>query len=181
MFSVLAPQYDDLRNFHNDISKLNPFPGPWHDPLLVRTTLIENDIVGIDPFNNWITPFDFIPGVGAYAKGYRGVKGLQSAYRLYGHGLGRFGVAKALDAATDFSGIASKIYGMSDNFLQSRGQDRKSGTSVSSVLPKTSRGTKPSRRASPGKTSKPFWSNGKPKCKKGFRYDFKRKLCVKIK
>ncbi len=64
---------------------------------------------------------------------------------------------------------------------KSRGQDKKSGTSVPSVLPRTPRGTKPSRRASPGKTSKPFWSNGKPKCKKGFRYDFKRKLCVKIK
>ena len=68
-----------------------------------------------------------------------------------------------------------------DKLSKSRGQDRKSGTSVSPVLPKTPRGTKPSRRASPGKTSKPFWANGKPKCKKGFRYDFKRKLCVKIK
>ena len=65
--------------------------------------------------------------------------------------------------------------------LQSRGQDRKSGTSVSPVLPKTPRGTKPSRPTRSGSTSKPFWANGKPKCKKGFRYDFKRKLCVKIK
>jgi len=64
---------------------------------------------------------------------------------------------------------------------KSRGQDGKSGSSGPSVPPKTPRGTKPSRRASPGKTSKPFWSNGKPKCKKGFRYDYKRKLCVKIK
>ncbi len=75
--------------------------------------------------------------------------------------------------------------GMAIDYLlsskKSRGQDKKSGTLVPPVLPKTPRGTKPSRRASPGKTSKPFWSNGKPKCKKGFRYDFKRKLCVKIK
>ncbi len=28
-------------------------------------------------------------------------------------------------------------------------------------------------------TLKPFWSNGKPKCRKGYRYDFKRKMCVK--
>ena len=64
---------------------------------------------------------------------------------------------------------------------KSPSQDRKSGTSVSPVLPKTLGGTKPSRRARPGSTSKPFWSNGKPKCRKGFRYDYKRKLCVKIK
>ena len=28
-------------------------------------------------------------------------------------------------------------------------------------------------------TLEPFWSNGKPKCRKGYRYDFKRKMCVK--
>lgn len=39
---------------------------------------------------------------------------------------------------------------------------------------------KPSRPTSSGQTSKPFWSSGKPKCKKGYRYDFRRKLCVKI-
>jgi len=64
---------------------------------------------------------------------------------------------------------------------QSRGQDGKSGVSTPSVPPKTPRGTKPSRPTRSGSTSKPFWSNGKPKCKKGFRYDYKRKLCVKIK
>jgi len=62
----------------------------------------------------------------------------------------------------------------------SGGKDGKMpGRPVPPVLPP--RPIKPSRRASPGQTSKPFWSNGKPKCKKGFRYDFKRKLCVKIK
>ena len=28
-------------------------------------------------------------------------------------------------------------------------------------------------------TLKPFWSDGIPKCRKGYRYDFKRKMCVK--
>lgn len=65
--------------------------------------------------------------------------------------------------------------------IKSPSQDSKSKTEVFPVEPKTLGDTKPSRRASPGKTSKPFWSNGKPKCKKGFRYDFKRKLCVMIK
>jgi len=176
VFRVLAPHPDDLRKIRKEV-----MPGPWHDPFLIRTTLIEKDIIGLNPFTNWVTPFDFIPGVGAYAKGARGVKGLQSAYRLYGYGLGRFGLAKALDAGTDFIGIGSKIYGMYPDNLQSPDQHRKSGTSVPSVRAKTSGGTKPSRRARSGKTSKPFWSNGKPKCKKGFRYDFKRKLCVKIK
>ena len=65
---------------------------------------------------------------------------------------------------------------------QSRSQDEKSRASSRSVKPKTLRGnSKPSRQTRSGQTSKPFWSQGKPKCKKGFRYDFKRKLCVKIK
>jgi hypothetical protein len=43
----------------------------------------------------------------------------------------------------------------------------------SSVAPKSS------RAAGAAQTLKPFWSNGKPKCRKGYRYDFKRKMCVK--
>ena len=77
------------------------------------------------------------------------------------------------------------IFGLPGKLLEleqkkSRDQDRKPGASAPSVLPKTSRGTKPSKPTSSGSTSKPFWDSGKPKCKKGFRYDFKRKLCVKI-
>ena len=69
-----------------------------------------------------------------------------------------------------------------DIYSESRSQDEKSGISMPPVKPKTLRGnSKPSRPVSSGQTSKPFWANGKPKCKKGFRYDFKRKLCVKIK
>lgn len=65
---------------------------------------------------------------------------------------------------------------------ESRSQDEKSRPSGRPVKPKTLRGNNnPSRPVSSGLTSKPFWTNGKPKCKKGFRYDFKRKLCVKIK
>ncbi len=44
---------------------------------------------------------------------------------------------------------------------------------------KTTSGTKSSRGAKSPQTLKPFWSNGKPKCRKGYRYDFKRKVCVK--
>ena len=157
----------------------NPFPGPWHDPLLIRTTLIEKDIIGLDPRYNWITPFDLIPGVGAYTKGARGVKGLHSAYRLYGHGLGRFAKLKALEAGSDFIGIGSKIYGMLSDSKESPGR-AVAGTDIgvtkredSRVAPKFSGGVKTPQ------TLKPFWSNGKPKCPKGFRYDFKRKMCVK--
>lgn len=45
--------------------------------------------------------------------------------------------------------------------------------------PKTPGGTKSSRGAKSPQMLKPFWSNGKPKCRKGYRYDFKRKMCVK--
>ena len=63
-------------------------------------------------------------------------------------------------------------------------QDARSSTDVVSPGrgPKTRGGTKSSRGSSGNRkpqTLKPFWSNGKPKCPKGFRYDFKRKMCVK--
>ncbi len=62
---------------------------------------------------------------------------------------------------------------------KSPSQDMTSTPGVGQI-PKTLGGTK-SSRASPGEaqTLKPFWSNGKPKCRKGYRYDFKRKMCVK--
>jgi len=56
---------------------------------------------------------------------------------------------------------------------KSTSQDKKSGRSRSSVLPKTDVGNFSTRN--------PYWVNGKPKCKSGFRYDFKRRLCIKIK
>ncbi len=46
-------------------------------------------------------------------------------------------------------------------------------------VPKTRSGTKSSRAAGAAQTLKPFWSDGLPKCRKGYRYDFKRKMCVK--
>jgi hypothetical protein len=54
---------------------------------------------------------------------------------------------------------------------QSSSQDSKTKTAVFPVEPKTLGGIN---------TFKPFWQNGKPKCKKGYRYDYKRRLCVKI-
>ena len=83
---------------------------------------------------------------------------------------------------TSYSRPLSMLYSMQQNKIVTResiGSTRRSGGPVQA---KTSGGnSKPSRPTRSGQTSKPFWSNGKPKCKKGFRYDFKRKLCVKIK
>ena len=67
---------------------------------------------------------------------------------------------------------------------KSPGQDMTLPGSPGRQLPKTSGGTKSTRGGKSGssrspQTLKPFWSNGKPKCRKGFRYDFKRKMCVK--
>ena len=45
---------------------------------------------------------------------------------------------------------------------------------------KSSRGGKSGSSRSP-QTLQPFWSNGKPKCRKGYRYDFRRKMCIKSK
>ena len=53
--------------------------------------------------------------------------------------------------------------------IKSPSQDLKSKTAVFPVEPKTLGGNL---------TFKPFWHNGKPKCKKGYRYDYKRRLCV---
>lgn len=73
------------------------------------------------------------------------------------------------DSLIPFSGMLKK---------QSPRQDTLTSTSDDRV-PKTRGGTKSSRGAKSPQTLKPFWSNGKPKCRKGYRYDFKRKMCVK--
>ena len=78
-----------------------------------------------------------------------------------------------------FPSLAGIGYGLLSKYLQSIGQDGKPGAATPPVPPMTPIGTKPSKPTRSGSTSKPFWSSGKPKCKKGFRYDFKRKLCVK--
>ena len=55
-------------------------------------------------------------------------------------------------------------------YIESRGgRDAKPGTTVPPVGPgrRPRPPVKPSRPGSPGQTSKPFWANGKPKCKKG--------------
>jgi hypothetical protein len=66
----------------------------------------------------------------------------------------------------------SKVIGRrtSNGSSKSSPQDRKSGRSRSSVLPKTGGGNK--------KFIGAFWVKGKPKCKKGYTYDFRRKMCV---
>jgi len=64
--------------------------------------------------------------------------------------------------------------------IQSPSQDALTpGNSSRSRVPKTRGGTKSSRAAKSAQTLKPFWSDGKPKCRKGYRYDFKRKMCVR--
>ena len=54
-------------------------------------------------------------------------------------------------------------------------------TSIGGSKREDSRVTISSRGAAAAapQTLKPFWSDGKPKCRKGYRYDFKRKMCVK--
>jgi hypothetical protein len=65
--------------------------------------------------------------------------------------------------------------------LEKEQSPRQDMTSVikTGQIPKTRGGTKSSGSTKVLQTSKPFWSNGKPKCPKGFRYDFKRKMCVR--
>ena len=77
-------------------------------------------------------------------------------------------------------------YGVTGYYLQqlqekgkSPSQDMTLPGSPGRQIPKTLGGTKSFRGAKSPQTLKPFWSNGKPKCRKGYRYDFKRKMCVK--
>ncbi|MDC0465129.1 hypothetical protein OAN31_05910 [Pseudomonadales bacterium] len=118
-----------------------------------------------------------MPGIGSQI---RNVPALLAG-RLSIHRVGQL-YGPTLLGLPSFGGMAiSYIY---DQLTESRGgRDAKPGTTVPPVGPgrRPRPPIKPSRPGKPGQTSKPFWSNGKPKCKKGFRYDFKRKLCVKIK
>ncbi len=153
-----------------------PIPEHIHEKLDVVNEKYK--IFGLNPFEYWVTPLDFVPGVGAYAKGAKGVKGLGRARRMHKFGLGHFAFLRALDAGTEFIGLASKAYNMLFDEDESPRQDVTSVTSTGQT-PKTRGGTKSSRAVNTAQTLKPFWSEGKPKCRKGYRYDFKRKMCVK--
>ena len=138
--------------------------------------LIEEDIIGLDPRYNLITPFDLV--FGTYTKGYQGAKGLYHGVQLVRLGLGRFGTIKIAESLMDLYSFGQKGVDMYQHFGQSPRQD----TLISPPdvrVPKTRGGTKSSRAAGAAQTLKPFWSNGKPKCRTGYRYDFKRKMCVK--
>ena len=63
--------------------------------------------------------------------------------------------------------------------IKSPRQDMTLSGSPGRQIPKTPGGTRSSRAPGGAQTLKPFWSNGKLKCRKGYRYDFKRKMCVK--
>ena len=141
--------------------------------------LIEKDIIGLDPRYNLITPFDLV--LGTYTKGYQGAKAVWTGTKLIRLGFSGFGRRSIAMGVVDLYGFISKVENMYSHFSQSIGQDGKPGAATPPVPPMTPIGTKPSKPTRSGSTSKPFWSSGKPKCKKGFRYDFKRKLCVKIK
>jgi hypothetical protein len=67
---------------------------------------------------------------------------------------------------------SSKVIGRRTSIGSSKSssQDRKSGRPRSSVLPKTGDGNKKFLNA--------YWVKGKPKCKKGYTYNFRRKMCV---
>ena len=143
--------------------------------------LIEHDIIGLDPRYNLVTPIDVV--LGTFTKGYHGTKAVYTGSKLIAQGFSGYGKRALLNGLVDLYGFTSKGFDMVEHFLSesSGGRDAKpvSGQLVGPVL--RPRPSEPSRPVSSGQTSKPFWANGKPKCKKGFRYDFKRKLCVKIK
>jgi hypothetical protein len=144
--------------------------------------LIEKDIIGLDPRYNLVTPFDIV--LGTPIKGYQGTKAVYTGSVLIYKGFSGYGKRALLNGLVDLYGFGTKGIDMFEHFFleSSSGRDAKPETPVSPVGPvRPSRPLKPSRPVSSGQTSKPFWANGKPKCKKGFRYDFKRKLCVKIK
>ncbi len=87
---------------------------------------------------------------------------------------------------TDYPGHykIGKIASLIESLEKSPGQDVTSD-SMSGQTPKTPGGTKISGSGRSGsskrstQTLKPFWVKGRPKCPKGFRYDFKRRMCVK--
>ena len=145
-------------------------------------TLVDKDIIGLDPRYNLITPFDLV--LGTYTKGYQGGKSIYAGTKLIQAGFSGYGKRALLMGIIDLYSFTSKTEDMISHFILSRGgRDAKPGTTVPPVGPgrRPRPPIKPSRLVSSRQTSKPFWSEGKPKCKKGFRYDFKRKLCVKIK
>ena len=81
----------------------------------------------------------------------------------------------------DPSSYSFTVRDLSRRNIKSPRQDMTLPGTPGRQIPKTRGGTKSFRGSATAgpQTLKPFWSNGKPKCRKGYRYDFKRKMCVK--
>ena len=82
---------------------------------------------------------------------------------------------------TPFPGLGMIALGELYSQLSKSSTRAVADTSIGGPKREDRRATLNPTRAPPrgAQTLKPFWSNGKPKCRKGYRYDFKRKMCVK--
>ena len=91
-------------------------------------TLVDKDIIGLDPRYNLITPFDLV--LGTYTKGYQGAKGVYAGTKLIHAGFSGFGRRALLMGLVDLYGFGAKLSDMAQHFgSESRGGSGGSGYS----------------------------------------------------
>lgn len=145
----------------------------------------KHDIYANDPRDAYLSPLDFVP-FGVVHKTGRGVRAVYRGRRLISMGFSGFGRAKVKEGAVKIgTAISSKIVGnyrpgtsgKSTRMSPAAPVYNQSRVDSSLTSKSKTRGKKDSYRP---KHSKVYNRWDKPVCRKGYKYDRKRDLCVKI-
>lgn len=152
----------------------------------------RHQLVGYNPFKYLFTPFDFTP-LGAAVKLQKGYKAIRGGNKLIRLGISGFGKRLKQKGYVDVGGtLASKGYQyLTGQSSPSKGKvqfgvtkpihSEKSRVDSSLTSESKTRGTKHSYAPSVKKVKAYYVTSGENPCRKGYRFDEARGLCVKKK
>jgi hypothetical protein len=152
----------------------------------------RHKLVGYNPFKYLFTPFDFTP-LGAAVKVQKGYKAIRGGNKLIRLGISGFGKRLKQKGYVDVGGtVASKGYQyLTGRTPPSKGKvqfgvvkpihSEKSRVDSSLTSESKTRGTKNSYAPSVKKVKAYYVTSGENPCRKGYRFDEARGLCVKKK
>ena len=183
----------DLYNFSKEVSEKASWiliPGKY----TFDTKIIESDfnqkhnIVGYNPMESFITPFDFTPA-GALIKLKKGYSAYKGGNKMISMGISGFGKRHRNKGVQDMIvSVLSKVYKPMINIPVSKGHGLSAG--IADQIEKQSGGgsSLPSKPKPPGtyrpsvkKVKAYYVTSGESPCRKGYRFDEARGLCVRKK
>lgn len=143
------------------------------------------DVIGLTP-NHWISPIDFTP-VGWIGKGYKGGKMIYNGAKLVKMGLSGFGKVSIKAGAKEifkstFGKVVNKLGGDAVAKQYGRKKIKERASSVSSLVSESSSDeTKSYQRSKKSGGGNNYTPKVEGRCRKGFYYDKRRKICIRRK